>query len=60
MQKTCKQCGKTKPIESFYVNMSFQDMLDTKCKQCRSENQKSRYKENTSKRKKLMQELLKM
>ena len=37
-EKTCKQCGKTKPLAMFYRDPKGADGYRTECKACKLEN----------------------
>jgi hypothetical protein len=48
MEKTCKKCNQTKPIEEFYPHKFNADRLYKKCKECVREESRKSYVKNMS------------
>lgn len=45
-KKTCKKCGKNKPISAFGKDSKTKDKLKTRCKKCRNDLKKEYYLAN--------------
>ncbi len=49
-KKTCKDCGQEKDVSHFWTHKKTQDGLDPRCKECKTEQQRQRRKNKTSKK----------
>lgn len=46
IKKTCKKCGKDKPLSAFGLDSKTKDKLKTRCKKCRNDLKKEYYLAN--------------